>query len=233
MSALKILAILGVLLAGTLLTGSCPGKGGTPAGPVKGVSVKPKHGAEMVYVPAGEFLMGSKEGEGDDDERPQHTVYLDAYWIYKTEVTVAQYRKFCQATGRQMPEEPSVQAWTDDHPIVNVSWDDAVAYGKWAGAALPTEAQWEKAARGTDGRQYPWGNDWDAQKCVNSVGGNNPGEIQPRSSLYPGGSALPVNASHCHPHLRPDPVVPLGRTGCPSPPRSAEADSGQARQGGR
>jgi len=140
--------------------------------PAVSTSINPKDGAEMVYVPAGEFLMGSTEGEGYeyDGERPQHTVYLDGFWIYKNLVTVAQYRKFCQATGRQMPEEPDWQ-WQDDHPIVNMIWDDAVAYAKWAGAALPTEAQWEKAARGTDGRQYPWGNDWDAAKCVNSVDG--------------------------------------------------------------
>jgi len=154
-----------------------------PAEPQAGdVWVNRQDGAEMVYVPAGEFLMGSKEGEGASEEHPQHKVYLDGYWIYKTEVTVAQYRKFCQATGRQMPREP------DTHPVVNVNWDDATAYAQWAGAALPTEAQWEKAARGTDGRQYPWGNDWDAKKCYNSVGGNAPWEPKPVGS-YPDGAS--------------------------------------------
>jgi len=122
--------------------------------------VNPKDGATMVYVPAGDFLMGS--------DLSQHTVYLNSYWIYQTEVTVAQYRKFCQVTDRQMPAEPSWK-WQDDHPIENVSWEDAAAYAQWAGATLPTEAQWEKAARGTDGRVYPWGNDWDGAKCVNST----------------------------------------------------------------
>ncbi len=118
----------------------------------------------MVRIPAGTFLMGSKAGEGSDDEHPQHTVDLTGYWIYRTDVTVAQYRKFCTATGREMPDAPD-WGWQDDHPVVNVDWDDANAYADWAGAALPTEAQWEKAARGTDGRIYPWGNDWDATKC--------------------------------------------------------------------
>jgi len=144
----------------------------TPAPPQPGAArVNPKDGAAMVWVPAGEFLMGSTDADKDarTDEKPQHTVYLDGYWIYQTEVTAAQYRKFCQATGRQLPGLPD---WAkDDHPIVNVSWEDAAAYAQWAGAALPTEAQWEKAARGTDARVYPWGNDWDGAKCVNSVGG--------------------------------------------------------------
>lgn len=125
-------------------------------------SVNPKDGAEMVYVPAGKFLMGSKAGEGSPNESPQHSVYLDGYRIYKTPVTVAQYRKFCEATSRKMPT-PHHGA-QDDHPIVNVSWDDACAYAKWVGAALPTEAQWEKAARGPEGRIYPWGNFVDSVK---------------------------------------------------------------------
>ena len=130
--------------------------------------INPKDGAEMVWVPAGEFLMGSTDDEGVRDERPQRKVYLDGYWMYKTEVTVAQYRKFCEATNREMPEAPE-WGWKEDHPVVNVSWHDAVDYAKWAGASLPTEAQWEKAARGTDGRVFPWGNEWDAGACANSV----------------------------------------------------------------
>ena len=146
---------------------------GTPATDVSPSTVKtnPQDGAELIEIPAGEFLMGSSADDKDADpsEKPQHSVYLDAYYIYKNDVTVAQYRKFCNATGRAMPGAPS-RGWIDTHPIVNVSWDDASAYAQWAGAALPTEAQWEKAARGTDGRIYPWGNDWDASKCSNSVG---------------------------------------------------------------
>ncbi|GMU21052.1 MAG: hypothetical protein AMXMBFR13_11470 [Phycisphaerae bacterium] len=126
------------------------------------VTVNPRDGAEMSYIPAGDFLMGSKEGEGSANETPQHRVYLDAFWIYKTPVTVAQYRRFCEATGRTLP--PPQHASKDDHPIVNVSWEDASAYARWAGAALPTEAQWEKAARGTDGRVFPWGNSVESVK---------------------------------------------------------------------
>ena len=128
----------------------------------------PIDSAEMVLVPAGEFLMGSKDGEGNDDERSQHKVQLDAYYIYKNEVTVAQYRKFCTATGYPMPTEPAWN-WQDNQPIANVSWDDAKAYAGWAGATLPTEAQWEKASRGIDGKVYPWGNTWDASKARSSV----------------------------------------------------------------
>jgi len=139
----------------------------------------------MVYIPPGEFLMGSKEGEGDPDERPQRRVYLDGYWIDKNLVTVAQYRKFCQATERQMPGLPD---WSkDDHPMVNVSWHDAAAYAQWAGKSLPTEAEWEKAARGTDGRIYPWGNAWDGAKCQHSVG-QTAGKTAPVGS-FPAGKS--------------------------------------------
>jgi len=137
------------------------------------VKVNAKDGAEMALIPAGPFKMGTSEQElaawlathpavqreWYAGELPQHTVTLDAYYMYKTLVTVAQYRKFCLATKRDMPYEPSWK-WQENQPIVNVSWDDANAYADWAGAELPTEAQWEKAARGGDDRLYPWGNAW-------------------------------------------------------------------------
>jgi len=126
------------------------------------LSVNLKDDADMVYVPPGDFLMGSKEGHCSPEESPQHLVYLDGYWIYKTPVTVTQYWKFCQATGRKMP--PPQHASKDNHPVVNVSWEDANAYAQWAGATLPTEAQWEKAARGTDGRMFPWGDNLESVK---------------------------------------------------------------------
>lgn len=107
--------------------------------------VNPKDGAKMVFVPAGGFLMGSSTGDGDArlDEKPQHEVYLDGYWIYKYPVTVGQYREFSQATGRIMPDAPFSE-WTDSHPVMQNDWDEAKAYCDWAGVFLPTEAQWKK-----------------------------------------------------------------------------------------
>jgi len=127
-------------------------KGPTPT------RIREKDNAKMMLIPAGEFLMGSDNG--DSDEKPVHTVYLDAYCIDAYEVTVGQYKKFIQATGHRAPNWSSVSKYspTDKHPIVYVSWEDAMAYAKWAGASLPTEAQWEKAARGgLVGNEYPWG----------------------------------------------------------------------------
>ena len=130
--------------------------------------IRPADGMEMVFVPAGEFLMGSDEG--DDDEKPVHDVYLDAYWIDKTEVTNAQYRAFVEATSHRTPTEctwgePTYgQAGMENHPVVCVLWEDAAAYCQWAGARLPTEAEWDEAARGTDGREYPWGDTFDGTK---------------------------------------------------------------------
>ena len=112
-----------------------------------------RDGAEMVFVPGGSFTMGRDDGE--PPERPAHRVKLASYYIDRHEVTVRQFGQFVKETGRAVE---SSQAQSEDHPAVNVSARDAKAYCLWAGKALPTEAQWERAARGEDGRIYPWGN---------------------------------------------------------------------------
>ena len=155
--------------------------------------VNPKDGAVMVYVPAGAFTMGTDLSDipealqGGFKNAPKHMVTLSGYWIYKNDVTVAEYKAFCQATGRAMPEAP-IWGWKANHPMENVTWADASAYAQWAGVSLPTEAQWEKAARGTDGRAYPWGNKWDASRCANSAGSNHLSSTKPSGS-YPSGAS--------------------------------------------
>jgi sulfatase modifying factor 1 len=124
---------------------------------------------EWVLVPAGEFEMGAEGPPAGPDEAPKHRVLLDAFSIGKYEITNRQYRLFVKATGHRPPtnEDPKYNLWRGDTllegveelPVVNVDWNDAIAYCKWAGGRLPTEAEWEKAARGTDGRTYPWGNE--------------------------------------------------------------------------
>ncbi len=128
-------------------------------------------GHPLVFVPSGEFLMGTP-GE-ESNECQQHRVTLTEYWIDKYPVTNAQYARFVQETGH--PQRGSAfTTGKERHPVVNVSWEDADAYAKWCDKQLPTEAQWEKAARGTDGRTYPWGNEWDGNRCNVSGYGTTP-----------------------------------------------------------
>jgi serine/threonine-protein kinase len=169
--------------------------------------VSPGDGMKLVYVPAGSFEMGS--ASGNPDQAPVHTVQLDGYWLDQTEVTNAMYARFLASMGNRTeggipwlnPLNPFVWiqekdgAWQalpgrETYPVVGLSWYGANAYCAWAGRQLPTEAQWEYAAKGTDQRRFPWGNDdLDCDRARYSGCGNIPVEA---GSLAPGQS--PVGA---------------------------------------
>lgn len=151
------------------------------AGPLEAgeESIRQIDGMPMVYLPAGEFMMGSLPTDGDQDntnpypnEFPQHAVAVDAFWLDKFEVSNAQYQD-CVAAGHCSPPKESGSntrsSYLDDpdyanYPVINVNWYQAVAYCTWAGARLPSEAEWAYAARGPDSLLYPWGNKFDGQK---------------------------------------------------------------------
>jgi formylglycine-generating enzyme required for sulfatase activity len=119
-----------------------------------------EHGIIMIYIPSGEFKMGTDNGK--NNEKSLRTVYLDGYWIGKYEVTFDQYDRFCKEQDIIKPDD---EGWgRERRPVINVSWEDAMSYCRWLSKEigcnfkLPTESQWEKAARGIDGLIYPWGN---------------------------------------------------------------------------
>jgi len=160
-----------------------PGTPGNAAPPAQELDPVP-----MTMIPAGAFLMGTPEGQGRADEWPQRSVYLDAFSIDQVEVTNERYMQFVKATGHRTPPNPygtgPLQSLTGiEHlPVVQTTWYDAKTYCGWAKKRLPTEAEWEKAARGTDGRLYPWGNEpptakranfdreWEDQHTLHAVG---------------------------------------------------------------
>ncbi len=129
------------------------------------LSAQPQPPPGMVYIPEGYFPMGTSSGR--EDEKPLHFVYTPAYFIDKYEVSNAEYMEFVEATGHEKP-----LFWNDenfnqpDQPVVGVSWYDAMAFARWKGGRLPTEAEWEKAARGTDQRVFPWGDAFPTDEVV-------------------------------------------------------------------
>jgi formylglycine-generating enzyme required for sulfatase activity len=177
-------------------------------------------GKAMMLVPAGEFIMGTNRTDPDNthlkigtvkplykDQRPEHKVHLNAFYIDQYEVTNSEYKQFIDAT--QFPELPG--HWEEgtfpegekDLPVTNVTWGEALAYALWAGKRLPTEAQWEKAARGTEGRLFPWGEEYqkgwanvgvDGAKGLVS-GGSYPKDVSPYQVFDMAGNVMEWTAS--------------------------------------
>jgi hypothetical protein len=143
--------------------------------PERILAVLERWGFSWVFVPAGEFVMG----EGPS----QRNVRLDGYWIGKYPVTNVQFARFAEETSHTQGAWRSAFApGKERHPVVNVSWEDAMAFCEWAGVMLPGEEQWEKAARGSDGRVYPWGNQWDPSRCNSGSTGTTPVDQYPNGS---------------------------------------------------
>jgi len=160
-----------------------------PAKPQAGdVWVNRKDGMQMVYIAPGQFVLGTSAAQIDawvkehpkakrkwfKSEPPQCRVNLPGYWIGRTEVTNAQYLRYVRATGHRAPvywKGGKLPSGLEDFPVVYVTWEDAREYCEWAGGHLPTELQWQKAARGINGRVFPWGNQWDRKRCRNLMTG--------------------------------------------------------------
>lgn len=143
------------------------------------VIIWPDDGKEMVLIPGGAAIMGSNEG--NPGYQPEHPVQVADFYLDRWPVTNAEYKQFVEATGHPAPHyhvswcdtrgynwDPETREYPNDkadHPVVLVTWEDAMAYAAWAGKRLPTEAEWERAARGLHGRRYPWGNDFVLGRC--------------------------------------------------------------------
>lgn len=187
--SLILVAILTLLWGRAIVTGQQSGS----------MKLNPKDGLEYAWIPPGGFQMGcvSADEQCEGDEKPRHPVEITkGFWMGRTEVTVRAYRKFVQDTEREMPKAFDFfnPGWEDtDHPMVNVTWHDSEAYCEWAGGRLPTEAEWEYAARGgKEGLKYPWGNEitHDDANFSGKGGRDNRDYTAPVGSFPPNGYGL-------------------------------------------
>jgi formylglycine-generating enzyme required for sulfatase activity len=151
----------------------------SPSGDTASVIVWPDDGKEMIFVPGGMFTMGGNDG--GFNHQPEHRVHVADFYLDRWPVTNAEYKRFADATGHPVPHyavswcdtegynwDPTTRMYPPDkadHPVVLVTWEDAMAYATWMRKRLPTEAEWERAARGMDGRRYPWGHEYVAGRC--------------------------------------------------------------------
>lgn len=169
----------------------------------------------MIYIPDGQFWMGTDRSDGSDnnqgtntplaanDARPRHRASNAAFFLDKTEVTNAQYKKFCDATGYAPPPHWKAGNFPEgqgDFPVTRVNWYEATACANWMGKRLPTESEWERAAGGTEGRLYTWGNTWDASRLVWDTDGpravgSKPQGASPEGALDLNGNVLEWTSS--------------------------------------
>jgi len=172
----------------------------------------------MVYVQGGKFMMGRNDGEGF--EVPAHEVEVKPFFIDRTEVTNAEYKRFIDSTGYPAPKHWRNGAYAEgkgDFPVTNITWADADQFARWAGKRLPTEAEWEIAARGADGRIYPWGNVWRPDAASSEVSGNKLTAVgsytagaSPSGALDMAGSVWEWTASNLEPYPGSSARLPSG-----------------------
>jgi formylglycine-generating enzyme required for sulfatase activity len=198
----RVLAMVGFAATLLLVTGCASGTSGSAPRAGTGPSLtslgqnpwgyaeyrNERDGSVLIEVPAGSCIMGSNK---QDDEVPPHVVRLHSYRIAKYPVTQRQFAAFVQATGYQAGGDwrHHGRTWGEDCPVVDVSWYDAAAYCAWAGVRLPTEAEWEHAARGPQGLDYPWGNSFDPDRgwwLENSAGRAHPVGTKPQGVAFCG-----------------------------------------------